>query len=62
MDWSSVLASESTEEEEMSTLAVGFAAHMRKRDVDLEDEPSPIPDGKRPKWSLLDKEVEKDRQ
>ena len=30
MDWTGILPSEPTEEEEMSTLAAGFAARMRK--------------------------------
>ena len=44
----------------MSMLAAGFSARMRKWDVDLEDEPTPIPNGKRPKRSFPDVEVEKD--
>ena len=60
MDWAGILANESVEEEEMSMLAAGFAALMRKWDADLEDEPTLIPDGKRPKRSSPDEEVEKD--
>ena len=60
MDWAGVLASESTEEDEMSMLAVGFATQIRKRDADLEDELTPIPNGKRPKRSLENVKVEKD--
>ena len=59
MDWAGVLASESTKEEKMSTLTVGFAVRMRKRDAEFEDEPSPIPDGKRPKLSSPGEEAEK---
>ena len=47
MDWLGVLANESTKEEEMSMLAVGFVAQMRKRAADLEDEFASIYDGKR---------------
>ena len=43
----------------MSTLAVRFAVRMQKRDVDLEDEPTPIPNGKHPKQSLPDEEAKK---
>ena len=32
----------------MSLLVAVFATRMQKRDADLEDEPTPIPDGKRP--------------
>ena len=60
MDWVSVLATEFAEEDDMPMLAAGFPAWMRKWDTDLEDEPTPIPDGKRPKRSSLDVEVEKD--
>ena len=60
MDWAGILANESVEEEEMSMLAIGFAARMQKLDADLEDEPTLIPDRKRPKRSSPDEEVEKD--
>ena len=60
MDWISILSSESVEEEEMSMLAAEFAARILKRVADLEDEPTPILDGKRPKWSSPNEEVEKD--
>ena len=59
MDWVGVLASESAEEEEMSMLAIRFSACMGKRDVDLEDEPTPISDGKHPKQSLPDEKAKK---
>ena len=60
VDWVGVLANEFVEEEEMSMLTVGFAAWMRKWVSDLEDEPTPIPDGKSPKRSSPDEEVERD--
>ena len=61
MDWSSVLANESTEEEKMSMLAIGFAVRMRKRTVDSEDEPAPTSDGKRLRRSSPNEEAQKDR-
>ena len=60
MDWAGVLASEPAKEEEMFMLATGFAARMQKGDADLENEPTPIPDGKRPKKSSPNKEAKKD--
>ena len=60
MDWAGVLASESVEEEEMSMLVAGFAARMRNRDADLEDEPTPIPNGMCPKRSSPNVEAEKE--
>ena len=60
MDWVGVLASESVEEGKMSMLAAEFAAQMRKRDVDLEGEPTLTHDGKRPKRSSPNVEAEKD--
>ena len=60
VDWSGVLDSESVEEDEMFMLTVGFAAQMTKRDADLEDEPTPMPNKKLPKQCLLDVEAEKD--
>ena len=55
MDWKGILASESVEEEEMFMLVAGFAARMRKRVVDSEDESTAIYDGKRPKrYSLYE--------
>ena len=60
MDWTSILASESVEEEEISTLAVGFATWMRKRVADSEDKSTPISNGKRPRRSSLDGEAQKD--
>ena len=60
VDWVGVLASESAEEDEMSMLVAKFARQMRKRDTNLEDEATSIPDKKRPKPSSPDVEVEKD--
>ena len=48
MDWANILSSESAEEEELSMLTAGFAAQMRKRVVDSEDEFVPVSD-----WKLL---------
>ena len=47
MDWAGIIASEPAEEEEMSSLAVGFAARMRKRAAGSKGESTPISDGKR---------------
>ena len=41
-------------------LASGFAARMRKRIVDLEDESAPTSDGKCPRRSSSDLEAQKD--
>ena len=60
VDWRGILASESTEKEEMSVLASRFASWMRKRVVDSEDESTPISDGKRPRQSLQNEEAQKD--
>ena len=57
VDWTGILASEHVEEEEMSMLAVGFAAWMQKQVADLEDESTLISDGKCPKRSSLDEEA-----
>ena len=60
MDWAGVLVSEFVEDDEMFMLVAGFTVQMRKRDADLEDEPTPIPHGKGHKRSLPKVEVEKD--
>ena len=60
MDWTGILASDSTEKEEMSMLASGFASWMQKRVVDSEDESTPIFDGKRPRRSSPNEEAQKD--
>ena len=60
VDWAGVLADESAKEEEMSMLAVGFAAWMQKQTADSEDELTPIPDGKPPRRSSPCEGVEKD--
>ena len=52
-----ILANESVEEVEMSMLAAGFAAWMRKWDVDSKDKSTPIYDGKRPRRSLPHEEA-----
>ena len=57
VDWKGILANESVEEEEMFMLVAGFAARMRKRVVDSEDESTPIYDGKHPKRYSLDEEA-----
>ena len=49
MNWAGIFYGESVEEEEMYMLATVFTAWMRKRTKNSEDEPAPIPDGKRPK-------------
>ena len=60
MDREGILASDSVKEGDMSMLVVGFATRLPKRVMNLEDEPTPIPNGKHPKRSLPDEEVEKD--
>ena len=60
MDWSGILANESSEEEEMSMLATGFAAQMLKQIVDLEDKLASTSDGKRLRRSSLDEEAQKE--
>ena len=57
MDWTGIIASKLTEEEEMSMSATGFAARMHKRATDLKGESTPIYDGKRPNRSLLVEET-----
>ena len=56
MDWTDILASEFTEENEMSMLTAKFGARMRKRVVDSDDESTPIYDGKHPRLSSLDED------
>ena len=49
-------------ESDMSSLAVGFAARMRKRATSAQGETTPgfeVPGGKRPKWSGLNEEIQK---
>ena len=60
MDWTCIISSELIEEEEMSSLVVGFAAQMRKPTVGSKDETTPKSYGKRSKWSSLDEEARKD--
>ena len=49
MDWTSIIAGEPAEEDEMSRLAVGFATRMSKRAVGSKGEITSISDGKHPK-------------
>ena len=51
LDWVGIIASESTKDEEMSRLAVGFVARMRKRARGSRGESTPISDRKRKKRS-----------
>ena len=51
IDWKSVVNSEAPEEEEMSSLAVGFATQMRKRATVLEGETTSSSCGKRARQS-----------
>ena len=60
MDWMDILASESTEKEEMSMLAARFATRMQKRVADSKDESTLISNGKRPRRSSPDEEAQKD--
>ena len=60
MDWTGVIASEPVEDEEMSSLATGFTAQMRKWAAGLEGKTTPKSDGKRSKQSSPNEEVEKD--
>ena len=60
VDWTSIIASEPTEKEEMSMLAVGFAALMRKRATNSDGETTPSFDGKRMKQSSPDEKAQKD--
>ena len=60
VDWAGIVSSQPAEEEEMSKLAVGFAAQMHKRAAGSEGGSTPIVDGKRPKRSSPDEEAQKD--
>ena len=62
MDWTGILVNKPAEEEEMSILAVGFAARMQKRVAESEDESTPISDGKRPRRSSQMKRPRKTRK
>ena len=59
VDWTSIISSKPTEKEEMSSLAVGFAAQMRKQTVGSEGEITPMFDGKWSKRSSLHEEAHK---
>ena len=52
-----VVASEPTEEGEMSSLAVGFSTRIRKRAMGLEGEAASDSSGKRPRQSSPDEEA-----
>ena len=60
MDWKGIISSEPTEEEEMSSLVVGFSAQMCKRAAGLKGETTTKSDGKRLKRSSRDEEAQKD--
>ena len=60
VDWTSIIASEPSEEEEMSRLAVRFTARMHKWATGSKGESTPISDGKRPKRSSPNEEVQND--
>ena len=57
VDWTGVIASEPTEDEEMSSLATGFTAQMRKQAVGSKGETTPRSDRKRSKRSSPDEEA-----
>ena len=61
MDSTSIITSKPTEEDEMFSLATGFAVQMRKRATGSEGETTPISSGKRWRWSSPDEEAQKDR-
>ena len=46
MDWTGIIVSEPVEEEEMSSLVVGFSVWMRKRAASSEGETTPKSYGK----------------
>ena len=54
MAWTSVIASEPAEEEELSSLAAGFTTRMRKRAAGSKGETTPSSDGKWMKRSSPD--------
>ena len=60
IDWTSVVASEPTEEEEMSNLATEFAAWMRKRTIGSKGEATSISGGKRSRQFPPDDRAQKD--
>ena len=60
VDWTGILASEPTEEEEMSMLAARFVALMQKWVADSEDESTTISDGKRLRRSFPNEKPQKD--
>ena len=60
VDWASIISSEPAEEKEMSRLAIGLAAQMRKWAVGSKGETTPFSNGKRRKLSSPDEEAQKD--
>ena len=60
MDWTSVIVSEPSEEEEMSSLIAGFAARMRNQAAGSEGETTPRSGWKQSKQSSQDEEAQKD--
>ena len=57
VDWTGILTSEYTKEEEMFMITNGFATRMRKKVADLEDEYTPISNGKHRRRSSPDEEA-----
>ena len=55
VDWIGIISS--VEEEEMSRLAIGFTARMRKQVASSKVESTPISDVKLSKWSSPDEEA-----
>ena len=60
MNWMGIIPSEPVKEEEMSSLATGFAAWMHKQAMSSEGETTPRSDGKRSKRYSPDEEAQKD--
>ena len=60
LDWTEVVDIESVEEEDMLSLAAGFAGRRRKRSVTLEGVDTSSYGEKRPRRSPLDEEAQKD--
>ena len=57
MDWTSIITNELAEEEEMSSLAVGFAIWMHKWATGSDGETTPRSGGKRSRRSSPDEEA-----
>ena len=60
VDWTGVVANEPAEEEEMSSLAVGFASQMHKQRASSEGEATSISGGKRSRRPSQNEEAKKD--